>query len=221
MFDKRLFKVSISMYIKWILKQKNPITRRNIQYIFSLATSKDLNYINQSLFASLKTKKIPNLNAKLFLEQIANKSENLEANLNTMFKNIRGSKEYWNKIRSNLRIMNEKLGPATFFLTFSCAEYFWHEFIKFFQKMNPDIPIDKNTDFSELFHLDPICATIFFEKRWQSFLNEIILNKEGPFGEVNNYFYRIEYQVYFKINYIINFNIFNFKIRVAVCHIFI
>jgi hypothetical protein len=118
MFDKRLFKVSISMYIKWILKQKNPITRRNIQYIFSLATSKDLNYINQSLFASLKTKKIPNLNAKLFLEQIANKSENLEANLNTMFKNIRGSKEYWNKIRSNLRIMNEKLGPATFFLTF-------------------------------------------------------------------------------------------------------
>jgi len=42
---------------------------------------------------------------------------------------------------------------------------------------------------------DPVPATIYFEKRWRSFFNQVIKNPNGPLGKVEHFFWRIEYQV--------------------------
>jgi hypothetical protein len=46
MYDAREKEVSTAMFLRWILKQKNPIARRNIQYIFSMSHNKDIKSVN-------------------------------------------------------------------------------------------------------------------------------------------------------------------------------
>jgi hypothetical protein len=195
MYDRRPKIIPHNMYIKWILTQKNPIARRNIQYLFSLLHSKDIKAIDQGLFATLNVFKQKNLTVKNFLARLDSNDNELETSLSTMFAALRGTKEYWQQIRSNLKVLSEKLGPATFFLTFSCAEYFWSDFIKFFQLMNPDLNINDEFDFKTLFYLDPVTSTIYFENRWRSFLNTVLKSDEHPIGKIVDYFWRIEYQV--------------------------
>ena len=186
------------MYIRWILHQNNPIARKNIQYIFSLLNNKEIKYLEQGIYASLHTSKFGNITAEQLLTKLKSNDKNLESYLNVMFASLRGSKQYWNQVRTNLNVMGEKLGPATFFLTFSCAEYYWIDFLEFFKKMNPDLIINENMNYAELFLIDPVSATIYFENRWRSFLNNVLLSKDSPLGEITNYFWRIEYQVLFK-----------------------
>jgi hypothetical protein len=38
--------VTPTAFVKWILKQKNPLARRNIPYVFSMANNKDLRSID-------------------------------------------------------------------------------------------------------------------------------------------------------------------------------
>ena len=46
MYDDREETVSPTAYIKWILKQANPIARRNISYVFLIANYKELRNID-------------------------------------------------------------------------------------------------------------------------------------------------------------------------------
>ena len=42
---------------------------------------------------------------------------------------------------------------------------------------------------------DPVSVVTHFNNRFTSFLYKIILNENGPFGKVIQYYYRLEYQV--------------------------
>jgi hypothetical protein len=111
-----------------------------------------------------------------------------------MLRAVRGSKEYWQNICGDLEAFDAKYGPATFFLTLSCAEFSWIDLKNFLIKMNSDIPNIQNCSINKLCGLDPINFMKFFEKKWKNFLNIVILNPDGPLGNVKHYFWRIEYQ---------------------------
>ena len=57
------------------------------------------------------------------LQKFEMNDEHLEANLNTMFQSVRGTKQYWFLRQSELHCMIRDEGTPTLFLTFSCAEY--------------------------------------------------------------------------------------------------
>ncbi|CAF1017803.1 unnamed protein product [Brachionus calyciflorus] len=194
MYEKRTPIVKPAMYIRWLLRQANPYFRRDIQFLFSLSHNKEINAIDQGIYAMLNTRKLKNESAKIIRDQIKNKEHDLEANLEVVLQAVRGSREFWRNISGNLETMDEKLGPATFFITLSCAEYYWNETHEFLVKLNKDLcDVDKMT-INQLCSIDPVGFSMFFEKRWRTFFNKVVLYSNGPLGEVTNYFWRTEYQ---------------------------
>jgi ATP-dependent DNA helicase PIF1 len=93
-----------------------------------------------------------------------------------------------------LEILDENLGPATFFITLSCAEYSWQEMRSFLTRVNEDIPNVESVTISSLTAIDPVSVCTVFENRWRAFLNTVILDPQGPVGIVTDYFWRLEYQ---------------------------
>ena len=49
---------------------------------------------------------------------------------------IKGTPAYWKKFLNEVLAMAEQLGLSTFFLTLSCADLRWNEFISILSKMN-------------------------------------------------------------------------------------
>ena len=58
-----------------------------------------------------------------FMDRLSASDEDVEANLSTVFTNMRGSKQYWFLKRSEINCMMREYGPPTLFITLSCAEY--------------------------------------------------------------------------------------------------
>ena len=59
--------------------------------------------------------------------------EHLEANLNTMFKSVRRTKQYWFLRQRELQCMIRDAEPPTLFHTFSSAEYESPNIINYFK----------------------------------------------------------------------------------------
>jgi hypothetical protein len=194
MYDIRPIHISPAMYAKWILNQKNSVARRDISFLFYLVNNKEIRAVDSGIYSSLHSSKLPNLTAGKLKEKIENNDLKLEANLSTVFTSLTGSRQYWSRKFGDLEIMDEKFGPATFFLTLSCAEYYWDEMHRFLIEMNQDIPNVANLKISSLVSLDPVMVSKLFNIRWKNFFNNVIKNKNGPLGEVEHYFWRLEYQ---------------------------
>jgi hypothetical protein len=130
----------------------------------------------------LNIKSFNNVNAGQMKQKLENKDEMLECNLSTVLGAIRGSSGYWNRVCGDLSVMDENLGPATFFGSFAISEYGWVDLHQFLKILNEDI---KRKSSSELCKADPVGISIFFENKFQSFLHSVILNENGPLGKVN------------------------------------
>jgi hypothetical protein len=159
-----------------------------------LSNNKDIKSLDSGVYAALKTSQFPNLNKKMLLDRIARKDEKLECNLSTVLGALRGSNDYWYRICGDLQLMDETYGPATFFLSLSCAEYSWKECINFLHIMNKDLENVNSCNVNSLIANDPVSTSMFFHIKFETFINEIIKNKNGPFGEITHYFVRLEYQ---------------------------
>jgi hypothetical protein len=170
------------------------IIRRNIQYLFSAVHNQDIRALESGIFASLRTSKMPNLTAGAVKRQIENNNQLLEANLATTMTAVRGSKEYWTQCYGDLRCMDEKFDCASLYLTLSCNEYDWEDLFIFLKQRNADLEHLEQLSLNDLIKIDPVSLSIFFEKKLRSFMSEVVLSQNGPFGQVEHYFYRREYQ---------------------------
>ena len=80
-----------------------------------------------------------------------------------------------------------------FFLTLSSNEWTWKPLENFLRDRNKDLP--SSYSFNQLIMRDPVSVSIFFEKKYRTFMNHVLLNKfMPPLGIINNYFVRREYQ---------------------------
>ncbi|KAE8281736.1 hypothetical protein D5F01_LYC20736 [Larimichthys crocea] len=110
---------------------------------------------------------------------------------------LRGTPAYWEKTLKDLNAMVRQLGKPTFFLTFSAAEMRWPEVIKAVKAQQGE-----QVDFSQLdwnakcdiLRSNPVTVMRLFEKRVDALMTDLILSPAQPIGEVEDYFYRVEFQ---------------------------
>ena len=116
--------------------------------------------------------------------------EEVEGNLNTVFQQIRGSKEYWFLHSSEVLCMVGEYGSPTLFLTLSCAEYDSFDVATYLRKVNnvPDsYPIGK------LCTEDPVSVSRKFSQKFHDFFQTVIIKRQ-VLGCVCHYFFKKEYQ---------------------------
>jgi hypothetical protein len=87
-----------------------------------------------------------------------------------------------------LEILDEKLGPATYFITLSCAKYSCSEIQSYLTRVNEEIQNIESVTISSLTAIDPVSVCMVFENRWRAFLNTVILDSPGPVGIVTDFF---------------------------------
>ncbi|XP_027146424.1 uncharacterized protein LOC109138373 isoform X2 [Larimichthys crocea] len=110
---------------------------------------------------------------------------------------LRGTPAYWEKTLKDLNAMVRQLGKPTFFLTFSAAEMRWPEVIEAVKAQQGE-----QVDFSQLdwnakcdiLRSNPVTVMRLFEKRVDALMTDLILSPAQPIGEVEDYFYRVEFQ---------------------------
>jgi hypothetical protein len=180
------------------LFNKDARFRRNPAYIFDLLWDYECRSMAAGMFQSLHSSKSNDgMSVGNFLEKVKGKDHVLEAQLSTFFEQMRGTPEYWSKRHQELNTMVRELGPFTFFLTLSPAEYDWPDMEAVQRAVNKDVPGIENMRRGELCASDPVTTSKHFHHRFWAFFNNVICCKEeggGPLGVVNDYFVRVEYQ---------------------------
>ena len=181
------------------MRHRDPRFRRTPQWMHLAHFLKRERAIAQGAYASVNTGGgFKNLSAAELVRRAEQKDQRLENDLSMMMSRIKGTKEYWNQKSSDLAAMDARLGPATWFLTLSCAEYKWEELEKYIRAVNPDM---KDTNLRHLMVKDPATVSEFFARKFNGFFENVIRPhnkdgslKEGPLGLVTHYFWRLEYQ---------------------------
>uniref|UniRef100_A0A914XH25 ATP-dependent DNA helicase n=1 Tax=Plectus sambesii TaxID=2011161 RepID=A0A914XH25_9BILA len=188
-------KVQPAMYIRSRFRHQDPRFRRDQQFIFTTIYLMDLLAVQRGIYTTLRTANLLNDltagNVRRLLEQ---RDVVAERSLQSIFANCRGSAQYWSRQTAHLMAMDANAGPATFFLTLSCKEYQWDDVREALVLLNDDLP-DVSLQRQGLLCLkDPMTVSNQFYDRFRALMRLVILDKDGPFGEVVYYFWRIEYQ---------------------------
>ena len=85
------------------------------------------------IYNLLKVSTASPMTVHTLLNRVNRSDEELEANLSTIFQNIRGT---WFLKQSELKCMVGEYGALTLFLTFSCAEYESADIVEYLKKVN-------------------------------------------------------------------------------------
>ena len=119
--------------------------------------------LSSGIYNTLKsgTRVQSGISAKDFVQGIETANHQVEANLNTMFQLVRGSKQYWYLRQSEVLCMIREWGSPVLFVTLSCAEYDSPEISRYLHKVN-DVP--DNYPIGKLCTEDPISVTRKFEQ---------------------------------------------------------
>ena len=127
---------------------------------------------------------------KDFVDRVSKNEEEVEANLSTMFQNMRGSNQYWFMRRSDVLCMVREYGSPTLFLTLSCAEYDSLDISTYLKKVNN---VSSSYSTGRLCTEDPISVSRKFSQKFHDFFNTVVLKGE-VLGKVTHHFYKKEYQ---------------------------
>ena len=131
------------------------------------------------------------------IQNPTNTDDSLQNNSYMFMKNIRGTPAYWKDQLLDLLARINTLGPPTFFLTLTANDMHWPEL---FQLINNNLTNEEISQMTscqklELLRHHPLHAVMFFERRLDSFINNIIKGSSKPLGNVNDYWLRIEFQM--------------------------
>ena len=185
-----------SEYRKSRLLSKHPRYRLNQQYLFHLFHDSEVKNLESAVFHYLRMRKnAKNLNVSEILSRMKMKDSDIELNLSSFRTNINGTKEFWDKRRRELTAMIGEHGTPTFFVTLSSAEFGWEELHTHLLESNKDVPGIHSMTTGELCALDPVTVSKHFHRRYNAFFHSVLKSKYNPpLGEVENFFWRVEYQ---------------------------
>uniref|UniRef100_A0A671XJ70 ATP-dependent DNA helicase n=1 Tax=Sparus aurata TaxID=8175 RepID=A0A671XJ70_SPAAU len=110
---------------------------------------------------------------------------------------LRGTPAYWNKTLKDVHAMVRQIGKPTFFATFSAAEMRWPEFIEVIKAQQGEQGLFSDLDWKtkcDILRSNPVTVMRMFEKRVEALMTNLILSPARPIGEVEDYFYRVEFQ---------------------------
>ena len=114
---------------------------------------------------------------------------------------LRGSPPYFEKAKKDIFAMIRQLGPATLFCSFSSAETQWIHLLRILGKLvdNKEYSDNEleNLNWEEkcrLIQSDPVTCARHFDYQFNQFLKHFLMSNAAPLGEIEDWFYRVEYQ---------------------------
>ena len=192
---KRAAKISSSEFIKSRLLNKDPKFRLSMAYLFFCFEVQEVSKMCHSVGHMLRTVSGKNWTARDLVDRLERRDGDMQDKMFGLMANMRGSKQYFAKLAMNIRWMIKQLGPPTLFITCSSAEWFSHSFIDYLRSVNRCVPTIEQMTRAELCMMDPVNVSIHFHKKWRAIFGKLVTAKESPvFGEVVDYFWRVEYQ---------------------------
>ncbi|CAF1438811.1 unnamed protein product, partial [Rotaria sordida] len=164
-------------------------------YIFYLQYLGDLKQVYSGINIAFR-KKLP-MSAKQSLDEMQMKFLMNKDMIYRHLQSVRGSPQYWHQRLKDLFGMTRQLGFPTFFITLSCADLRWKEFVDTFIR-HTGLPVKESYTFEEktkLLRANPVLAARLFERRFMSFMNLFIKSGAWCVGNVKDWFARIEMQL--------------------------
>lgn len=116
-------------------------------------------------------------------------------------KNVRGTPPFWSLKIKELIAMVKQLGSPHFFLTLSAADMQWPELLRILSQQKGCTLTDEEIaglsyeNKCQLLREDPVLAARQFEYRLRKFFSTVLMIPCGPLGQIETYFYRIEFQL--------------------------
>ena len=188
----RLITLRNAEYVKSRLMNKDSRYRKSAEYIFWLLHQKLMRELKADIYNLLKTSRQVNRTVEDLINRIENNDSELEGNLSTILRSVRGTKQYWLARRNEVTCMIREFGPPTLFLTFSCAEYDSADITEYLKLVNGLSP-DSNPNIAQLCTDDPVSVSRQFSSKFHAFFNTVI--KKGEIlGKVSDYYCKKEYQ---------------------------
>ena len=129
--------LSFSEYIKSKLLNKDSRFRRNHSYCLHYYGLKINKALKTGIYNLLKTTRgnVGQTVAEI-LEKVNVLDDEFESNLSTMLAPIRGTNQYWFRVKGEVKAMIAEYGSPTLFLTLSCAEYDSADIAQYLRKVN-------------------------------------------------------------------------------------
>ena len=129
--------LSFSEYIKSKLLNKDSRFRRNHSYCLHYYGLKINKALKTGIYNLLKTTRgnVGQTVAQI-LEKINVLDDEFEGNLSTMLAPIRGTNQYWFRVKGEVKAMIAEYGSPTLFLTLSCAECHSADIAQYLRKVN-------------------------------------------------------------------------------------
>ena len=188
----RLITLRNAEYVKSRLTNKDSRYRKSAEYIFWLLHQKLMRELKAGIYNMLKTSRQADRTVADLISRIENNDSELEGNLPTILRSVRGTKQYWLARRNEVTCMIREFGPPTLFLTFSCAEYDSADITEYLKLVNGLSP-DSNPNIAQLCTEDPVSVSRQFSSKFHAFFNTVII-KEEILGKVSDYYCKKEYQ---------------------------
>uniref|UniRef100_A0A1X7VCQ4 Uncharacterized protein n=1 Tax=Amphimedon queenslandica TaxID=400682 RepID=A0A1X7VCQ4_AMPQE len=184
--------LSFSEYIKSRLLNKDSRFHKNHSYCLHYYGLKINKALKTGIYNLLKTSRgnVGQTVAEI-LEKINVLDEEFEGNLSTMLALIRGTNQYWFRVKSEVKSMIAEYGSPTPFLTLSYAEYDSADIAQYLRKVN-NAP--QSYSISRLCTEDPVSVSRQFSYKFKDFFNIVILQR-GVLGKVEQYYVKKEYQM--------------------------
>ena len=119
-----------------------------------------------------------------------------------IFRTIRNSPQYWENQKKEVFAMIRQLGLPTLFIYLSANDLQWTELLVTLGKLvdNKDYSNDMNNDSlswetrTRLVQSDPVTCVRHFDNRVSKFIDLILKSRDSPFGILQDFFYRVEFQ---------------------------
>ncbi len=204
--EMRENKLSPSRYFNARLFAADNRFARNPEYIFFALYATEVQQISDNISIALRRGSTRTTDGQEITAAMLTDHEQLRKLIRRdegyrFLAHIRGTPAYWEKSKKDVFAMIRQLGIPTFFLTFSAADRRWIEIdnaILVSQGKRPmTVEEHKNMTWEEHCNIimsNPAIAARMFQERVYTFINNVILSPANPIGQVEDYYYRTEFQ---------------------------
>ncbi|XP_077968311.1 uncharacterized protein LOC144422216 [Styela clava] len=192
--------ITLSRYINCRLMSADDRFSKNVDYIFFSQYRSELNQILSNISIALR-KGTDSSIRKMTIKDITDgkyiRSLLTSDGAYKFLRPVRGTPAFWQAAQKDLLAMVRQLGLPTWFCSFSSAEMRWPEVFDCLLRQRGDKRLSSEIDWLEkcqILRENCVMTARLFQNRFQSFLRNIILSSCKPLGEVEDYFFRVEFQ---------------------------
>ena len=204
--EERKPKVSPSRYFNARLFSADNRFARNPEYIFFSQYANEVHQISSNISIALRIGATKTADGRPITASMLTNQDEVRQLIKRdqgykFLTQVRGTPAFWEKSKKNLFAMIRQLGIPTFFVTFSAADRRWIEIDNaiLIQQGKTPMTVEEHKNMSwdqhcRIIMSNPVTASRMFEHRVQTFIRDVIQSPAKPIGEVEDFYYRTEFQ---------------------------